>query len=263
MIFLQKNQTLCAALLLVFGLSACMEVSNELPVERSLNNTAHGYKTISSPTRKGEQSQRFEVRPGDCGRDFKWSDCDVGSERSEVAVKQQWHHGDDVWIGFSIYVPPNIPKANTWTTIGQIHQNDVKMTAPDGSTKSPNHMQFAMSGNDLELAVWSQTEQGAHAESYYLRSIKSMEGKWTDIQWRFDTKNSNGDLEIWMDDRLVKRLSDTVTVKPSSYYFKYGIYRAGLKRLAAPIPTQVVIYDEVRIGSTREAVNVRSLPAVD
>jgi hypothetical protein len=66
-----------------------------------------------------------------------------------------------------------------------------------------------------------------------------------------------------MDDRLVKRLSDTVTVKPSSYYFKYGIYRAGLKRLAAPIPTQVVIYDEVRIGSTREAVNVRSLPAVD
>jgi len=37
MIFLQKNQTRSAALLLVFSLSACMEVSNELPVEHSLN----------------------------------------------------------------------------------------------------------------------------------------------------------------------------------------------------------------------------------
>lgn len=41
----------------------------ELRVERSLNDTPHGFLRVSSPVRAGRTAQYFELRHGDCGAD--------------------------------------------------------------------------------------------------------------------------------------------------------------------------------------------------
>ena len=51
-------------------------ISPRLTGVRSLSTASWGYSVVSDIVRAGKESQRFEVRPGDCGEDSGWSDCD-------------------------------------------------------------------------------------------------------------------------------------------------------------------------------------------
>jgi len=62
---------------------------DRLPGSRSLNDTPHGYQIVNAPVRAGQESQRFEVRPGDCGKSKTWNDCETDRERSEIALSQR------------------------------------------------------------------------------------------------------------------------------------------------------------------------------
>ena len=42
-------------------------------------------KKDGHPVRAGEKSIRFEVRPGDCGYNEDWNDCDNDRERHELS----------------------------------------------------------------------------------------------------------------------------------------------------------------------------------
>ncbi|NBT42441.1 MAG: hypothetical protein EBT20_18595, partial [Alphaproteobacteria bacterium] len=65
--------------------------------KRSLNNKKYGYEVINdftgaAPTTKIE---KFEVRPGDCSTDGKWSDCKNDRERSELGGKKNNYPGSE------------------------------------------------------------------------------------------------------------------------------------------------------------------------
>ena len=48
-------------------------------------------KEDGHPVRAGGKSIRFEVRPGDCGYNDTWNDCDTDRERHELTAVSYTH----------------------------------------------------------------------------------------------------------------------------------------------------------------------------
>ena len=63
-------------------------------------------KSDGHPVRAGEQSIRFELRAGDCGKDKdgNWNDCKTNRERHELSARLRVSKGDR-WYAWSIYMP--------------------------------------------------------------------------------------------------------------------------------------------------------------
>lgn len=254
-----------ATIALVFLCSLIPEtvVAQRLPVERSLqkNQTEHGYAKIRGLTRLGKRAQRFEVRPGDCGWDSGWSDCDNDRERSELYVKRDWRHGTDQWIAFSIYLPPDFKTSSrVRTTVGQVKMKGGPSGFAGGFPSEPGVFQMEMLGNRYFLRVHVLSGPFNNVRNdiadYQLASISELRGKWTDFAVRLNTQGSPGTLEVFKNGKQVAVHPYNQSYKPKSYYFKYGIYRSFVSRHSGPMPTQVVFIDEVRMGKTYEKVAV-------
>ena len=63
-------------------------------------------------------------------------------------------------------------------------------------------------------------------------------------------------MEIFVNNERKVRIDNFVNFWPKSYYVKYGIYRSFVSRHSGPMPTQIVWFDEVKMGNTRQAVLV-------
>ena len=90
----------------------------------------YGYQIVNKdkghPVRAGNQSIRFEVRNGDCGRDpGSWSDCKNDRERHELSGGQSHMTKGEYWFSWSIYFPKDhknlYPLSNAF---GQFHQKE-------------------------------------------------------------------------------------------------------------------------------------------
>ena len=79
----------------------------------------HNHQVVSSddghPVRYGKFSERFEVRPGDCGiTGASNSDCERDKERSEMSgIKDKWFSGE-YWYRWSLFIPKG--HKNLWKT---------------------------------------------------------------------------------------------------------------------------------------------------
>lgn len=252
--------------------SACVSSvgAGRLQGERSLSNTAHGYSIVRDRVRAGLEAQRFEVRPGDCGRDRVWSDCETDRERSEISLGQRWQYGQNMWIGFSVFLPSDFQTSNrVRTTVGQIHQwggNRPSGTA-NGLPSFPPLMQLEMLGNNYSLRVHILTGQADNVRNdvrdFHLISINEMRGRWTDVAINFDTSGDSQALEVYINGERRARIEDWIVFHPEYYYFKYGIYRSFVSQHGSPMPAQVLLVDEVRMGGQFEAVQVNELRPVD
>ena len=80
----------------------------------------HNYQIVSKdnghPVRYGEKSEKFYVRPGNCGiaEGGNWNDCDNDRERTEMTSFRNllYHSGDEYWYRWSIYFPKD--HTNLW-----------------------------------------------------------------------------------------------------------------------------------------------------
>ena len=88
--------------------------------------------------------------------------------------------------------------------------------------------------------------------------VEDMIGKWNDILIHGNfTKKDNGFFKVWANNELKYEYYGATTAgKPS--FFKFGIYQTYVSRYSPyeskPYPTQIVFFDEIRHGSSREAV---------
>jgi hypothetical protein len=253
---------ICGALLLS---GTTIADAKRLAGERSLSKTKYGYAITEENVRGGRQSQRFELRSGDCWKDTKWSDCENNRSRTEIELKHQWKYGTDKWFGFSVLVAKDFPLSNrTWTTIAQIHQvNGFKAKEPDGSVSTPNHLQLALNGDTLILAVHTQVDDKYVVVEKAIAPASQVKGKWVDIQLRFDTSSNTGKIQVYMNGSLFSELPNSVIKKPNHYYFKYGIYTDGEKTWGKDRPTMIIHFDEMRIGNTRESVGFDAQNPID
>jgi hypothetical protein len=260
------------ALAAALALTACVTTSSSgrLAGERSLSNTPHGYAIVSDVVRAGSQSQRFEVRPGDCGTDrwSDWNDCENDRERSEIGLDRRWTYGSDTWIGFSVFLPPDFQTSSrVRTTVGQIHQQGGPSGSANGLPSFPPLMQLEMLGDRyfLRTHILSGDRNSVvnNVRDFGLVSINEMRGRWTDIAINFNTSDGEEVLTVFVNGQRRAQLKNWINFIPERYFFKYGIYRSFVSRNGAPMPTQVLYIDEVRMGSSLEEVSVNVNSPVD
>ena len=248
--------SICSVLLLM----GCMTGGSRLDTVRSLNDTSHGYTLVSSPLRAGEIAQRFEVRPGDCGRSYEWDDCANNRERSELSVREKIPPGTVRWISYSIYLPNDFYSSpRVKTSIGQIHQNGGPTGTAGGLPSFPPLLQIDVKGNRVDACIHILT--GAEdnirdvCRNLPLTTVNAMRGRWTDVMIHLDSRKT-GLLEIYLDGERKAASTGFIRFRPQEYYVKYGLYRSFVSRHGGPMPTQLAFYDEVRIGNDRNAVEV-------
>jgi hypothetical protein len=92
-----------------------------------------------------------------------------------------------------------------------------------------------------------------------------MRGRWTDIVIDLNTDKSNGHLSVLVNGQTVVDIRQPVVrYDAQNFFVKYGIYRSFISRATEPLATQVVYFDEVRVGTSLASVDNRcNLTAVD
>lgn len=239
------------AIILVCGfVAACQTTQNGYKIS-PLNTASYSYMTAVAPEpiRYGDTSDRFEVRNGDCGSDGSWSDCSNDRERAEV--KGTNYGGGSHWYGWSIYVPDDYVNIYpTKTNLGQFYEHG----------KGPVFM-FQNGGGGYSV------DRQYRKHTYEYKKIiadEDLKGKWHDIVvnavWSSD---DNGKFQVWVDG--VEQYSYTGrTTQGGSVRFVYGVYRSFISRYKTikntdVMPTQVVYFDEIRHGMSREDVDIRMI----
>ncbi len=210
----------------------------------------HGYKIVNKkdghPVRAGEKSVRFEVRYGDCGKDKppgKWNDCKNDRQRHELSGER---FKGKVWYAYSIFLPKDFKSVYpVKSAMAQFHQK--------GSWPSLM-FQFTNMGYYADRQLGYQTQ-----EMKKILEVKDMIGKWNDILIHGNfTSKEDGFYKVWVNNELKYEYNGATTGGKESY-FKFGIYHTKVSvwpmyHSDTPYPTQVVYYDELRIGKSREAV---------
>ena len=203
-------------------------------------------KKDGHPVRAGNKSIRFEVRSGDCGKSRTWNDCTTYRERHELHGRD--FSGGTWWYAWSIYFPKdfiNVYPASL--CLGQFHETNTEtppwMFLNDRGGYSVNNMVKVPAGFQTKLLTREQ-----------------MLGKWNDIlinaKW---THKDEGFFKIWVNNNLAFDYKGP-TKRKGKNYFKFGIYRS--KVFKKDLPTQIVYFDEIRTGKTKEKV-VGNLPPLN
>ena len=223
---------------------------------KSLSNNFKKYgvciveKSKGHPTRLGQQSLRFEVKPGDCGYNNGWNDCKKDRERHELSGKR--HDDGEYWYAWSIFLPGDF-----------VNVYPVKVAM--GQFK-----------NEKGLAVWMfQNARGGYfvdnqvygytSRKDRILNQKEMLGKWNDIiinsKW---THLKDGFFRVWVNGKLLLSHSGPTKTEGKKVFQKFGIYRSFVKRYKNyhnidKVPGQVVYFDEVRTSKTCSKLKLKEL----
>lgn len=220
------------------------------PFMRSLNDKPHGFSVVPDPTGSAPTPmvERFEVRPGDCGRHPGWDDCATDRERSELGErKKTTGPGEEWWYGWSLYLPADDPDIfPAKVTLGQFHQ-----------AKSHVIWRFQLAGDGLSL---KDHVSGRDRRTHDVIPEADLRGRWHrfEVQARW-SRDADGFLRVWVNGtQKVAYSGRTMTAK--AVYFKYGVYRSVLSRYkkargADRVPAQIVHYANVKRSRTREGLD--------
>jgi len=215
----------------------------------------YGYRIVSKqdghPVRFGNQSVRFEVRPGDCGSDESWDDCANDRERHELSqIADLQESGDEFWFSWSVYIPDGTPSISpTITDLGQFHQKK-------------NNVLFMFKWNELGYVIDNQTPgDGTNKGMKPLVALHETTGRWIDIlihaKW---SDRDDGFLIAYADHRKAYEFFGQTLAKGDHSFYKFGIYRSWLSRYkdaknSPDVPAQTVYFDEVHRGSSLRSVD--------
>lgn len=229
---------------------------------KSMNNFQHGWSLSSDHVLKGRLSERFEVRPGDCSKEGKWDDCKADRERSEITVdKPRIVPGETVFVSWNVYVPDDFLDSNkVRTTLGQIHSRGGPVGFAAGMPSRPPLLQFDVFRGQYRMCWHRLSGQDGNIKDecrwFDLKNLTEMKGRWTEVIIELNTDMKKGYAKIWVDQNLIVDIKEPVaTYKPQSFYVKYGVYRSFVSRQGEPMPTQIVYFDEVRIGKKFDHVS--------
>ena len=210
---------------------------------KSLSNNFKKYgvciveKSKGHPTRLGQQSLRFEVKPGDCGYNNGWNDCKKDRERHELSGDK--HEDGEYWYAWSIYLPKDFKNVfPTKLAMGQFHQ-------------SKGHVVWMFQNSSGGYHIDNQVNGYTQYEMEVLEA-KDMFENWNDILVNANWTHTNkGFFKVWINGKLVLNHSGKTKKEGKKVYQKFGIYRSYMKRFknynkTDKVPGQVVYFDEVR-----------------
>lgn len=252
---------------------------------------SYQYTTSDIQARAGETSERFELRHGDCGPD----DCNRDRQRIEI-VQDDFSPsvGEKHWYGWSIYLPEDFQTIDrtTLVVLGQAKISrwrsplwdfsaekgllkfkhspkgsydpidckaakikdlrgkwtDIVVFADYGLEKSGMPMLQTWINGDLICKSYEPLVTKKMLEVTNRNSVHFNYGVYASYlsRWLNDNKTKNVEVKTWTDvDEDGGGSTDSITNRP--FDFDWGI----------ELPTLVVYYDEVRLGSNRSEVDIR------
>ncbi len=257
----------------------------------------YGFQMVSGFSRRGDLSQRFEIRHGDCGRSSGWDDCNTDRariERKEGPKNAFSKPGTGIWYGYSLYIPQDFVSLGRGNT-------SLSQAKVEGDLMPLWQLVF----NDKPYVFWSD------GQTCSIGSLAMWRGKWNDItiyahygeggQKIYFQLYRNG---VLLCERKKPIMHRSMWGKLQKIGMKYGIYNSFVSRYLAAkatkpvqlegysqnqssgttsrspaqspfkidwgveLPTHVIYYDEMLAGYRREDVDVRireknGLPPVD
>lgn len=264
-------------------------VYKKAKVEGLSHKSKYRYARVKGFARRGEMSQRFEIRHGDCGKSSGWSDCD--NDRGRVELKEGPKNsmskpGKGVWYGYSIFIPKD------FKSLGRA-----------------NSMMGQVKAEGWSMPMWSITFNDspylnfADNQKCKIGSFSSWKGRWVDvtIYAHYGHSGQNAYFLLYKDGKLLCQrktpfMPREFAKKTPKLGLKYGLYSSFVSRYLAKhgkvpagaagmtqnheggkskspsstpfkydwgvkLPTHVVFYDEFRYGTRREDVDVKILEA--
>lgn len=243
--------------------------------KRSLNDKIYGFTIVKSPypVRDGIFSKRFELRSDDCGFDDFWNDCETDRSRIEFISNKKMRIGDERWFAWSIYLDKSFQDVSpTKTALGQIIQVGGPIGKAGGILSIPPLIQYEIKDGQFILVhhdlVGDKNNVKNNTKRFDLISLEDMIDQWTDIVLHIKFKKEDGYLETFINGTSRAIIDkDLIRIEPEIFRFKYGIYNAFVSRykekFQKDLPTQIVYFDEVRTGLSRESVDLRFNPDLE
>ncbi|MBR1213952.1 heparin lyase I family protein [Bradyrhizobium sp. JYMT SZCCT0180] len=201
----------------------------------------HNANQSWSLTSPDSRTLRFEVHPGDHWSNSRFSDLlhNSGSERSEIAIEQQYKSGAVINLSYRFMIEAGPKNTSPWLVIGQFHQ-----TAADG----PPPFAVAMYGEHMYIIIrdHSRKENDIYADP---NPIKRGQYYSMSIQVKFDDMK-NGALNVWRDGVPIVSYRGTIGYgENEAYYWKQGIYRG-----RGGAETIAVNYQDLRVTAVPSAL---------
>jgi len=220
--------------------------------QRSLNDKPWGIqpseRSKKEPVYAGPRAERFELRQGDCGFQPNWNDCTMDRERVEMSeLKPYTQLGQPTWYSWAVLFDQTWPDISpVTTTVGQFHQRDVGAPA----------ILFIQRNGIYAMRIESAKTLYQGRDLYPLVNANELRGRWhTVLVYARWSTGADGELKVWVNGQLRADIKGPNTTNTTPVYFKYGIYRSFVSRVPQR-PTQVLYFDEVRKGPTRESVDL-------
>lgn len=278
---------LTAGLASAQGASDRAAIRPHVQIEVLSHTAPYRFADVDTPTRRGDQAQRFEIRHGDCGASVDWNDCQT--DRGRVEMKERPKNvmskpGQGIWYGYSMLIPDGFVSLGRGNTVlGQVKAEG--WGAP----------MWSLTFNDNSYLNFPDQQKCR------LGPLSDWVGQWVDmtIYAHYGFEGQERYFALYKDGRLLCQ-RDTPFVpgvfrgKPLKLGLKYGIYSSYVSRYLAQngtmpeavkeyrqsaagqaarspsptpfiydwgvrLPTHVVFYDEMRFGATRQDVDVRLL----
>ncbi|MCH2249590.1 MAG: polysaccharide lyase [Cognatishimia sp.] len=272
-------------------------IARHTQIESLSFKAPYRHAVVRGFARRGDHSQRFEIRHGDCGQSRGYSDCENDRGRVEQVERPKAsfsRRGSGTWYGYSIFVPADFVSLDP----GSTSLSQVKIT-----------------GHSFPLWKITLTNRPfvlfGDGSTCRIGSLASWTGRWNDITVYSHTGTSSDGpfFLLYKDGRLICSMNTPILPREAygervEPYFKYGIYSSFVSRYLRPratgnvnaqessttysngrssrntvafpfrydwgveLPTHVVFYDEMLVGNRREDVDVRmreaaGLPPVD
>ena len=247
---------------------------------------AHAFRFAQAPepVRRGDVSERFELRDGDCGG----TDCQNSRYRSEIREENpRARVNEDNWYGWSFrnQTIPNFSAQNSlrlvmgqWKLAGETPPAFRLIQVGLGEGNWGNcDITICRRSNDtrtdvvVQLSDMSQTLGWSDAQNDgYICKLFSMEdarANWVDlvINTNFGT-DRNGYLRIWVNSELKCDYRGQIVVSPFDAREDRPNVRRGIAASFTtrwdqsqgnrPKPTLIAYYDEFRWGKARQDVDV-------
>jgi hypothetical protein len=243
----------------------------------------HQFARVSAPhpVRYGQQSERFELRDGDCSD----TDCFAPRQRSEIIMGNNKSLNprldEDVWIGWSFYNASATTDPWLQPVVGQWKVNRdenggyaiVSFKVPQSAnlrSRTGNDNVFVELG-DMQVKGGFTGNANSWGNACSLFNLDSVRGSWTDIvvNTNFGT-STDGYLNIWINGiqkcayRGMIVASQVIDFQGADH--RHGIYWSRTVEFDQRFPNQekptmVVYYDEYRVGPTRAQVDIRLIEA--
>lgn len=207
---------------------------------------------VTQPVRRGRYAVRITLAPGDRAASKERAELKVGDKDLERVHGRQ---GGEIWYGWSLLIPEGYadPPGDQFQILGQWHHRPVAMKPGErprmiGAPPLMLHL-VADRGRNVLMLI-GQASPKAPPRTLGAQAVRR--GAWIDLVFHIKwSTGKDGFVEAWLNSRPFTKgkMFGPTLYSPVNNYLRLGLYRGKGVRT-----TNSVYYDEVRLGSSYEAV---------